>query len=292
LKRKYDVILVDSVIALECAYFLRRLFSPRIKVVFYVVDPTFWPGSIEKKKIRKMFHLMLGTIVDGFLVPSEMMANDVKKYFPKKKIQYAPTFLWRDAKKLRSIMPDLKSKKMIMVAQNRPEKGVDNLVNAYAKARKIKVLPELFLIGENTKKYKKRSIPGLVAIGRSEHVLDYLKKSTFLLHPAKFDPSPNVIPEAMAAGVIPVVSRHCGNYKAVESISKKLLFDGIDSESIRCKIEEIQSISQSEIKNFSKNARLISSDFEKEKGIKIFVRSFNEIVAGVQSKKRMINRRR
>ena len=163
----------------------------------------------------------------------------------------------------------LKKRENIFIASDRKEKNLLNLLTAYENISEKQQIPALRLVGKIHPLEQKN----IIHIGESK-IEPYLKKSTFLLHPATFDPSPNVIVEAMAAGVIPVVSKKCGNYEWVERIDKRLIFEGTDVYHIEKKLVEIQRFSDATIRSLSAKAKKMSKEFDRKKGIETFRKSF------------------
>jgi glycosyltransferase involved in cell wall biosynthesis len=267
LKKRYNVMFVDSMIAMECAFFFKKIFNQKAKAILLVVEPCF-ASYIMNNPIRRWMYLKLAGSADGIVIPSDLNRRLVKKYLPNMPLGFSPSFIYKEIEEFYRIKPDLKNKKMVFIGSNRPEKGIDLLVKAYSGlVRKMK-LPKLYLVGSNMDEFK-GGPKGIEIVGEAD-CTKYLSKATYLIHPARYDSAPTVLMEAMAAGIIPIASKNCGNYHLVEKLHPRLLLDDIHPKTIAAKIKEMQALPEKELATLSKKGREMSKEFTKEKGVKMF----------------------
>lgn len=73
----------------------------------------------------------------------------------------------------------------------------------------------------------------------------YLEKSSILIHPAFYDTFSVAVVEAMASGVIPIVTEKTGAKEAVKNVSRRLVVKQ-DPKLIADRIVEILSLSHEE----------------------------------------------
>ncbi|MBE8232398.1 MAG: glycosyltransferase family 4 protein [Endozoicomonadaceae bacterium] len=68
--------------------------------------------------------------------------------------------------------------------------------------------------------------------GKQSNVQNYYAASDLLVHPALYDPAPNVVLEAMASGRGVIVSQNCGNHNLIEEGKNGFVFEAGNSKKL------------------------------------------------------------
>lgn len=133
------------------------------------------------------------------------------------------------------------------VAHDKPEKAVDRLIMAYAKAKGQLPPSTLVVVGVNKAKWE-----GLCAelgitddvrlVPRTEHVADYVQFFSLFVFPSYFiESQPNVLMEAMSLGV-PVIGSDIGGVP--DMLRNEFLFKPGDVDECAAKMIEVASNSE------------------------------------------------
>ena len=80
--------------------------------------------------------------------------------------------------------------------------------------------------------------------GVQNDVRDYYAASDLLLHPALYDPAPNVVLEAMATGRGVIVSENCGNHELIETGVNGYICEAGNAKSLATLLENCKDSSQ------------------------------------------------
>jgi glycosyltransferase involved in cell wall biosynthesis len=99
------------------------------------------------------------------------------------------------------------------------------------------------------------------------------------IHPADFDSCPVTVFEAMASGLIPIITKNVGESDILDDNGLEcLILENNQPEIIAEKILEIGDHDEQWKKNISLHCREISSEYNKESQSKEFKRVFNELI--------------
>ncbi|MBI2564748.1 glycosyltransferase family 4 protein [Candidatus Woesearchaeota archaeon] len=268
-KNKYDVVLVDSGVALQSSFFV-KLFSRKTKVIFYVLEPFFY--NINKiNPLIRMYYSLLIKNVDGYLTVSEMIKKEIK-FYDNKPIKITMPFIWRNFDEFLKIKPN-RNENFIYIKNLRKETNHQLLIDVFTEFLKKHPGSHLFIIGKGTKENISTSNKNIHVLGQVDPA-EYLRKARFYIHPAFFDPGPISLLEAMLAGLVPLVTTGVGNHKIVEEIDNKLVINKINKETVLELMKYLINLDQQKFKNYSEKARRIAKRFSKEKGVDDFKNKF------------------
>lgn len=199
--------------------------------------------------------------IDGVIAVSEMVKQYVEQNtdIPVRKVD---VFL-RDETYL-NIQPDLSSHNIVTIGTDYPGKGNDILLQIDKMLRKKGFKGHTFILGYRKKiprfikKYAKQQ-PRFHLVGYVEP-RTYLARSCFHVHPARFDAAPMSVLEAMATGLVPLVSENIGNKKLVEGVDPELVVKN-NPNSFYQKISDLMNRDRSELGRLSKRAKKIASAY-------------------------------
>ena len=164
------------------------------------------------------------------------------------------------------------------------EKGVDLLVDAFAKLRPQFPESKLYIVGVSAylfgqgnirKRLEKKRIPGAIFTGRVPAVEDYMEKCSIYASMARIDPAPVSVLEAMSQGLVPVVSRGVGNSYAVEELNKELVVDKPeDAVSVISRLWNSPAL----LKEYSNRARKIADKYNMQFSTELFLKAMSRII--------------
>jgi len=216
-----DILICESTEALPtCIHAKKRM---DCKVVLILADPLFL--NLEKMNpIYKNYILWALRNADGIITVSEMQKANIVKYFKKKVRLVYPFF---DTGRIDGATADLNSRNILFIGPLTEHKGVDIMIKTFELLKQETPECELYLVGPNhmQEKLKQVKTPGLHVEGVQLGINKYLRKCSIYLHPARYDPFGVAVIEAMAAGLVPIVSENTGAKEFVEKVSEELVLE-------------------------------------------------------------------
>ena len=137
---------------------------------------------------------------------------------------------------------------------------------------------KLYMVGSCVSKIK-ADYPWLHKEGFQENLDKYFKQCSMYIHPADFDSCPVTVFEAMASGLIPIITKNVGESDILDDNGLEcLILENNQPEIIAEKILEMGDHDEQWKKNISLQCREISSEYNKESQSKEFKRVFNELI--------------
>ena len=251
-----DLYIMEGVACLPCT-----LLKKGKKIV--INTDTFVKTLGSMKGLQKKYSLWLLNKVDGFVSTSEMMRDLSKKYCKKPNEVVYPMSHLEDFYK---INPDLNSGNICCIGMSIFPKGTDILVDAYIEYKNKYPSAQLFICGEDNYRKEIEKIDGIVAPGRT-NPKPYLEKSSVYMNCARHESFGLNILEAMAAGVVPIVSEYCGAKTFVQKIDKKLVVPLDKDKFVDVAIWLKKS---NNLKKYSNKAKKIAKEFEKNNKLNNF----------------------
>jgi len=270
---KHNIYLAHGSPGLVCVITKRKILGEKCKIIMRVNDSMF--SNFDIKGVKKRFLRFLYKHIDGAIAISQMIKSDVQKELPglPTEIVYCKV---RDDKFF-DIKPNFK-KKSIMCLGIAPNyrKGTDIQIDVFKKF--IPKIP-MYIMGNTNYLFNKDYIndPNLYFTGKDDPK-KYLNECLFLLHPARFDAGGNAVIEAMAAGLIPVVSYMTGNSDIVKNIDKSLVIETFDSYDYYNKIKELYNKSTEDLKILSNKCKLEAYKYSKKNMKGKFKEAFNNVI--------------
>jgi glycosyltransferase involved in cell wall biosynthesis len=225
--------------------------------------------------LRRTYALWLMNKADGFISTSDMMKDMTEEYSNKPNEVVYPG---ADLKAFEKIRPDLKSGNICSVGLSVFPKGTDILVESFDAYRKKYPNTTLFVLGEDPYRKKIQGKENIVAPGRTDPK-QYLSQSTICMNTSRHDSFGINIIEAMAAGVIPIVSENCGAKTFVNRIDKRLVAP-LDADVFAQRAEWV--VKSSKLSEYSKKARQVAKEFEKESSPAKFKNAVDSILRKIQ----------
>lgn len=276
---KYQIYFLNSPTALFLNYLKKTIRREKCISIIRVNNSIF----SEKNIIKRVVLNILTSKVDGAIAVSDMIKDDILKKKPALPIEifYSPL---RD-NKFFNIKPNLKNKNIICIGVTaRKRKGTDIQIEVHKLLKKNKT----YILGTYYKSENLYNSSKLINGLKFTGVVDpkiYLSKSAFLLHPARFDAGPNVVIEAMAAGVIPIISYRSGRTKMVSEIDKSLIIYSFNPHDYKRKIKELESLPYNELLKLSNKAKKVAKLYSENYTLDYFKYLFDKLVVQIENSK-------
>lgn len=250
--------------------------KPEAKVVTMMKELTFWafdsmPGY-KQSFLKKLFSVNTGIITD-----TEMMKALIEKHIDVR-IEVVNPFC---AQPFLENKPDLEAKRIAFIGSfESPNKGYNELLEAFKLLRKKDDEWELYMIGKRGTDFVKEMPEGLHVTNFVPSLRPYLSRCSIYVHPAHFEPFGISVLEAMSAGVIPVVTKSTGTSEVLEKNGlKNLVIESNKPGEIASKINEIHNYSRARKKGISaKCKKIIKNRYLEKEGLKDFKKKFGMIV--------------
>jgi glycosyltransferase involved in cell wall biosynthesis len=187
------------------------------------------------------------------------------------------------------VTPDLGSKRILFVGGiyggwRIQYKGLDLVIEAFHRALErdpellltlIGVTPEVFtqLTREH---YPTRTIERIQVLTQASDLAPYFQSHALFLLPGRGDCFPTVVLEAMAAGMVPMVSEFTGNKEVVGEVSDHLVTP-IEVGAIADRIGWYFQLDAAERETLSARSRQVASRFSEEAGVRNFRQALQQI---------------
>ena len=218
---KYDVVLTESISRdlLAGAYY--KHMHPHTKLVALLTDPKLFELStapyIDKMltywSLDKADLLFVGSQMMYDLVPA-MYKYKTKLFYPG--IENIDDYLNKHANF---------SENFVFVGRLDNYKGTEKLPGIFQKIRKIKPFAKLNIAGDgpNKKLFEAQTENGIYYLGKTKNSLFMSDAASIYISAAQYEPSGCAIIEAMAQGIVPIISSGVGYKDIVEKISPDLV---------------------------------------------------------------------
>jgi len=215
IRKRYDYFLVESTLSIIPILIRKCLFFNRCKIVHRANAGEY--NSIIKKEGRLLERICVVYLLnktDYVIAISKLIKQQVERVFPGKQISISETFVCDN--KYFDIKPDLKSNNFIFVGnyfENNDHKGIEDLIKKFNRLYDNQIInSKLYILGRDTEKLSHLvKHPNKIIIKGYDDPQKYFNKCTFYIHNAKFEAGGAIVLEAMAAGLIPIVSVGTGN---------------------------------------------------------------------------------
>lgn len=269
---KSDIILCEGGSCLPIAA-SKKSFHKGIKIILIGADPLFYDINRSFGFKRKyLMHLASG--VDGIIAVSKYWKNLAERYVncPIKVVYPFTNIALFQKTKAR-----LNTHNLCYIGRLDEYKGIRILLEAFEIIKNQVPDSSLTICGRG--KLECHVLKHDVNyVGHVKHPETYLKECSFLVHPAKFDPFPCTVVEAMAAGVIPIVSRNTGS----KEILPEYLVVDINPKSVADKIIELFNKPVKELKEIQKSLIKKSLEFDKEAKVREFKKQFLDLIKEIK----------
>lgn len=253
LRHKYSIAIAEGLGPLAIGYLLKKLGFIN-KLIFIALSP----GIVVKQRLMRL----LLSAVDGVIAVSTLVASTFAKLFDYKG-PIAVAHPIPDLTKFFMVTPSIESPRICFIGALIKVKGADLLPKILLQIRKAIKNAEMYIIGSGPLQ-PRSSIEGLHYVGHipREKMSEILLKCSIYLHPARFDAFPASVVEAMAAGLIPIVTEMTGSRDIVKELDPNLIVP-VDVNAIASKVIKILSLDVKEKKRLSERARRIVRTYSK-----------------------------
>jgi len=271
--RRYNLLISEGLYPLLAAYVLKR-FGLAKKHIHLLTGPSILSKKHMMKIIRKIYKNC-----DCIIANSRLMAEIFRKYLGENTPMYICHPYYQNISDFTDIIPDLHSRKICFVGQLIHRKGIDLLPRILTNVRRRLGDVEMYVVGFGR-------IPDALKVNlKGLHVTGYLPKNKLLsilsccsvyVHPARFEPFGMSVVEAMAAGLIPIVTKMTGAKDLVESIDSRLVVP-VDEDAIANRIIEILRMSPGRKRELSKKAKQIATIYS-VKARATFIKALKDVL--------------
>jgi glycosyltransferase involved in cell wall biosynthesis len=187
------------------------------------------------------------------------------------------------------VTPDLASKRILFVGGiyggwRVHYKGIDLVLEGFHRALErdpelsltlIGVTPEVFT--QLTRdRYPASTIERIQVLTQASDLAPYFQSHALFLLPGRGDAFPTVVMEAMAAGVVPMVSEFTGTKEIVAEVSDRLVTP-IEAGPIADRIVWYLQLDAGERQALSARSRQVASRFTEEAGVRNFRQALHQI---------------
>ena len=229
---------------------------------------------------------------DALLCEGKMAAELVDKILgaaaPPTYVTYlgVPLARWE---KLNRLQPNLLSKTIIIIANGPSQfrewyKGLDVMIQAFAIAHERDEALRLRVIGAWNKDIMQANLTSLdektkVSVsftGKVNNIDFYLKESALCLHCTRGDAFPTSTLEAMAAGVVPLVSSFTGTKEVMRKVDEQFIVP-LDTGKIADAITRYFAFSDQEKKVLSDRCRTVVQDYTEERSVVHYQETFRKV---------------
>ena len=250
-RKRYDLVIADGFSSLPVGWFMKKAGLSR-KLAFITTSPTY----IRFFKLSSIFLRE----VDFVIAVSSLthLATRGLFNFNRPIVVCHPV---PDLSNFLAIEPSLTSKKVCFVGSLIYWKGADLLPKIIDKVRMRVDGVEFFIIGGgNISGLKDKE--GVRVFGAVPHqeLAKLLSECSVYVHPARFDSFSLAVVEAMAAGLIPVVTKMTGSKDLVEQVDPSLVVP-LDVDAISARIIEVLSMDVGEKEALSRKAKKVAEEW-------------------------------
>jgi glycosyltransferase involved in cell wall biosynthesis len=269
---KREVYIASSVPDLLTLKINKMLFQRESKVIQVLFSDYY---SKNHKGFKRKFMNWIAGVVDAAITPGNMLKQEIKEMFD---FPVEVSYHYPKNNAFYKINANTKSKDVITIGIKAGfRKGTDvfcEVANSLPNT-KFYLLGDLRYLPENfIKKIKKTANLITTGVVKPEK---YVKKCTFYLLPGRYDAGPISLTEAMAAGLIPIVSNRVGGQDLVRQLRKDLVINSLKPRRYYLKLKELKKLDQKELKKLSKKSKKIASQWNMKKGMVDFRKKFEKL---------------
>lgn len=269
---RYELLICDGFGSLIPAWLTKKTMVAR-KLIFITTSPAFLYHA------RVFRHIMKD--IDGVIATSTLMSSVLRKLF----CYEGPVTLCYpvvDISDFLKIKPLLSARRICFVGKLTWLKGADLLPEIAKEIRKEMKDVEVYVIGSGELMDKINKVDGLRTFGyvpHGEKLLMLLSKCSIYIHPARFEAFGASVIEAMAAGLIPIVTVTTGARDFVKKVNPKLVVP-LNPKVIAGRIIEILTLNPNELCELSSRARKEALKWTEERAKKHFIQCIKSIISG------------
>jgi len=262
-----DVLLLEGGLGFVVGFLFKKF--RKGKVIMIVSDPLFYVLRRIPLLAKISYYMMKD--FDGFIPTSKLMASLIP--FKNKRIVYP----FANVKKFGKIKADINSKNIIYVGVLNKQKGVDKTVKVFLQIRRTTPEAKLFLVGLGPLKREIENIKNknIILTGFVKNPQTYMKECCIYINLSRLDPFGVGVVEAMAAGLVPIISKNVGAKDLVKKVDRNLI---VKEEDEAAKIILSLLKDRKKISRLSEKAKKEAVKYNKENSVKEFKKSFYNFI--------------
>lgn len=274
---------------------LAKLAAPRVKLVVSERTSYHDDNSPVGALLRRALHCLADHVVANSQSQCEWLK---RKWWLKHKVSCIYNGLYLGAAAAERRGPNSANRlRLVAVGRVGPEKNALNLIRALVSFhRQQGFVPQVTWIGERDcgsagKIYCAR-VDALLEtspevrrnwhwLGEEPNIPALLQEYDALIHPSLYEGLPNVVCEALAAGMPVLVSDVCDHPRLVADGERGFLFDPADPDSIAAAMQRLMDLGTDDWRKFSRAARRYAEkNLDVERMITAYENLFERLLAG------------
>jgi glycosyltransferase involved in cell wall biosynthesis len=261
--KKFDLAIADGFSALPIGVLMKKIGLCR-RLAFITASPAIIGFPKLSFSLLKSVDLVIAT--------SSLMSSVIKSSFNfgGRVVICHPV---PDLSDFLKIDPSLKSNRICFVGSHLYIKGVDLLPEIITRVRRKIKDAEIYVIGKGRMVDESDGIKVFGYVPHDKRLL-LLSECSVYLHPARFESFGLSVVEAMAAGLIPIVTEMTGAKDLVKKVDSSLIVP-VDVDAISAKIVEVLSMDIEEKEALSRRAKQVVAEWS-AKSKKTFLRGVAE----------------
>jgi glycosyltransferase involved in cell wall biosynthesis len=281
--------------------FTSPILKSRLKsrLVFLAADPFFYEVECLFNKLRtgslsgldksrwRLYTDFLRSC-DGVIAVSDMVKGDVEKFSRVlgKDIPVRVVYPFIDQVRFSKYRTSLKTNNIVFLGVHVLTKGIELLPEVFSYVKKEVRDAKLYILGRETRYIRMlRNFKHVdfKVVGYVENVEYFLRNATVLLHPALYDPFPVAVIEAMATGLIPVVTERTGSAEVVRKVSEGLIAK-VEPKDIADKVVSILTLDYKARFELSEKCRevALSPIYSREYSVESFRRNYLNLIHEIE----------
>ncbi len=297
-RKQYDLLITNGTLLMPV--FLKKLGlvgKHQLMIVYHVNETLFFLYSNYYSKIAASLQKEAFKVADASMILAEMGLDIYDHIFDGQ--QVPPRYLINTGtraeimNKFEQSSPDFSSKTMIFIGNvDLPFRGyykgmdilfksVEALADEFPDMRLIVIgtQPEAYrekMMAENCPNAKDRiHFTGQI---KQEEMLELFSSSAFYVHPARGEGFGRTITEAMAAGLVPLVSEWTGAKEAAARVDGSLV-SGLDQAEFTSHLRTLLQTPEKQLSKWSQDSRAIGLEYTLENAELLFYKQLNQICA-------------
>jgi glycosyltransferase involved in cell wall biosynthesis len=264
--KKFDLAIADGLSTLPIGWLMKKIGLSR-RLAFITTSPAFLNFPKLSSSLLKNVDLVIAT--------SSLMSSMIKSQFDfnRRMIICHPV---PDLSEFLKIEPSLRFNRICYLGSHMRIKGVDLIPEIATKVRRKIREAEFYVIGEGRMISESDGVRVFGYVPHGEKLLLLLSKCAVYLHPARFEAFGLSVIEAMAAGLIPIVTEMTGAKDLVKQVDPSLVVP-VDVDAISAKIVEVLSMDIRKKEILSRKAKQVALE-ESAKSKEAFLREIAEVL--------------
>lgn len=271
-KLKPKIIVTENVSTDLLAGAMYKQKHPEVKLIGIVADPKIY----ELRGAPLFDKALTYRALDGadlLMVGSDFMRNLMPHMFKHKTHKFYPPIF--ELKKHLAKQAAF-GKNFVFVGRLDDYKGVDILYNTFLRQKDSWNQTTLYVAGDGKYKsmFQNKYLSHVRYLGKTNNSLFMSEVASFYLAPARCEPSGVAVVEAMAQGLVPIVSEGVGYKELVEQVDPRLVVEDIDE---AIDIIDKLFVNKKEWLRLSAKCKEVATQLTKENSIRMFKEALKTI---------------